>query len=275
MGLTTDDLDTPLTDIAFLSRSANRIAVLTELARADRTRRDLRDAVDASRPTIGRILEGFEERGWVTNTGAGNGHDYTLTSLGRVVVEEFTSLLTTVETVQQLRGFAPRIPFDELGLDPRDLASATITTPRPTDATAHTRRERELLARTDRILFLCNQAQPETVERYRDWVVSGGGTLEAIIAGDALDAAVADDEMGAHLADLINADAVTIHRYEGPVSAMLGRFEDVVSIVPLDDSGVPIAFIESDDDQVRAAVTDTLGRYRDRSEPLSVDAHPR
>jgi predicted transcriptional regulator len=273
MGLSHEELDPPLDDIAFLSRSNNRIAVLRELARDDQTRRELRDATDVSRPTLGRVLDGFEERGWVANNGSGNGHDYSLTPLGRVIVEEFTGVMTTVETVQQLRELAPRIPFDELGLDPRDLADARITTPSPTDATAHARRERELLERTNRLQFLCNQAQPETVERYRDWAVAEDRELEVIISGDAIDAAMADEAMAGYLDDMITADGVTIHRYDGSVSAMFGLSEDIANIVPLDDSGVPCAFVESDDETVRLAVSDTLERYRDRAEPVSVEGH--
>jgi len=182
-------------------------------------------------------------------------------------------VMATVETVQKLRELAPRIPFDELGLDPRDLADAQITTPSPADATAHARREVELLAETDRIQFLCNQAQPETIERYRDWIVESDGQLEAIIASDAIDAAMADEEMGAYLQDMVAADGVTIHRYEGDVSVMVGLLDDVASIVPLDDSGVARAFVESDDETVRSAVADTLERYRDRAEPVSIESH--
>ncbi len=271
MGLSLDNLDPPLDDLAFLSRSNNRIAVLRELAHDNRTRRELRDATDVSQPTIGRVLDGFEKRGWVASDGPGNGHEYSLTPLGRVVVEAFTDAMATVGAVQQLRELAPRIPFDELGLDPRDLTDARITVPSPTDATAHTRRERELLDRTDRILFLCNQAQPETVERYRDWAVGNDRELEAIISGDAIDAAKADAAMAADLEDLITADGVAIHRYEGSVSAMLGLFEDVASIVPLDDAGVPCAFVESDDQTVRAAVRESLERYRDRAESIAAE----
>ncbi len=271
MGLSLDNLDPPLDDLAFLSRSNNRIAVLWELAHDDRTRRELREATDVSQPTIGRVLDGFEKRGWVANNGAGNGHEYTLTPLGRVVVEAFTDVMATLETVQEIRELAPRIPFDELGLDPRDLTDAQITAPSPTDATAHTRRERELLAHTDRILFLCNQAQPETVERYRDWAVGNDRELEAIISGDAIDAAMADTAMAADLGDMITADGVAIHRYEGSVSAMLGLFDDVASIVPLDSAGVPCAFVESDDQSVRTAVRETLEHYRDRADPVAVE----
>lgn len=113
MGLSLDELDSPLDDIAFLSRSNNRVAVLEALARDDQTRRELREATEVSRPTLGCVLDGFEERGWVANSGSGNGHDYFLTPLGQVVAEEFTETMATVETVQKLRDLAPQIPFDE------------------------------------------------------------------------------------------------------------------------------------------------------------------
>jgi hypothetical protein len=48
----------------------------------------------------------------------------------------------------------------------------------------------------------------------------------------------------------VTAEGVTIHRYGGGVSVVLGPFEDVASIVPLDDSGVPVASVESDGEPV-------------------------
>ncbi len=271
MGLSLDELDPPLDDVAYLSRSNNRVAVLRELAGDAQTRQALRDATGASRPTLSRILHGFEERGWVASSGRGNGHDYSLTPLGRVILEEFTDTVTTFETVQQLREIAPLIPFDELELDPRDLAEARITTPSSTDATAHARREVELLAETDRVQFLCNEAQPETVGRYRDWIVERDGQFEAIIAGDAIDVARADEEMRSYLQDMLAADGVTIYRYEGDVSVMLGLMDEIANIIPLDESGIPRAFIESEDERVRSCVASALDRYRDRADPVSLD----
>lgn len=268
MGLSLDELEPPLDDIAFLARSNNRITVLRKLARDERSRRELREDTAVSRATLGRILDGFEERGWVRKDGAGNGHAYFLTPLGHVILDEFADMMTTAETVQKLGELAPRLPFDELGLDPRDLADARITTPSATDATAHARREGELLAETTRVQFLCNQAQPETVERYRDWAVEGDRELEAIICGDAIDAAMNDEEMDSYLRDMLAEDGVEIRRYDGAVSVMAGLLDDVASIVPLDDSGMPCAFIESDDEPVRRAVAETLERYRARADPV-------
>lgn len=273
MGLSHEELHPPLDDIAFLSRSNNRIAVLQALEQGERTRGELRDETGVSRPTMGRILSGFEDRGWVTKNGRGNGHEYVLTSLGGVIAEEFSETMVTVETVQQLRELAPRIPFDELNLDPRDLADARITTPSETDATAHMRRERELLEQTNRLVFLCNQTVPETVDRYRDWAIQDERELEAIITGNAIEAVMEKESMVSAFDDILRASGVTIYRYDGQVSAMLGLFDELASIVPLEDSGVPCALVESDNETVRAAVTETLSRYQNRAKPVTVEDH--
>lgn len=267
MGLSLDSIEPPIDDIAFLSRSNHRVRVLGELRDEGRTRRELRDLTGISQPTIGRILEGFEERAWIAKNGGG----YELTAFGRLLAEEFETFKDTVWAIQQLRDLAPRLPLDEMDFDLRRLGDATVTTPKPTDATAHVRREGELLERTDRVRFLCNQAQPESVERYRDWAIEGARQFEAIIAGDAIDAAGDHPTMGSHLADLLAADHVTVYRYDGPVSIMLGLLDDVASIVPLDDNGVPCAFVESEDETVRGWVADTLESYRTRAEPVTGD----
>ncbi len=270
MGLSLDTLDPPLDDVAFLARSNNRVDVLDELAADDYTRRELRDITGISQPTLGRILDGFQERAWV----AKNGRTYTLTPFGRLLVGEFRALLDTAGTIQQLRDLAPRLPLDAMDFDIRQLADATVTTPKPTDASAHFRREGELLARTDRVQFLCNQAQPETVEVYRDWVVESEGTLETIIAGDAIDAAIDHPTMREYLHDMLSSDRVAIYRYDGPVSVMLGLLDDVASIIPLDETGIPCAFIESDNETVQAWVTGRLETYREEADRLTLEHLP-
>lgn len=73
--LSTDEPDPPLADIAFLVRSNHRVRVLEELATDERTRRGLHEKPGISQPTLGRVLDGFQEREWVDE----NGRAYTLT----------------------------------------------------------------------------------------------------------------------------------------------------------------------------------------------------
>lgn len=270
MGLSLDEIDPPLDDIAFLSRSNHRVDVLTELARDERTRRDLRETTGVSRPTLGRVLDGFQERGWISN----EGREYALTPLGRLLVEEFSDLMNTVETIQELSELAPRLPLEELDFDLRLLAEARITTPSPTDATAHVRREEELAECAKNIRFFCNSAHPHTVKVYRDRVVEDGQQLEAIIAGEAMDAASDDPEMEASLQDLLASERTTIYRYDGIVPVMVGLLDDTAIIQPLDDAGIPCALIETDNRVIRTWVKETIDSHQSEAEKITIDIPP-
>lgn len=258
MGLSLEALDPPLDDIAYLSRSNHRVRVLSELARESATRGDLRDAIDVSQPTLGRILDGFEERGWLTETD----RRYALTPFGRLVAEEFEALMETVETIQQLRELVPRLPLDHLDFDLRLLADARITTPSESDATAHVRREEKLARQAKRISFFCNSAHPYTVEVYRHRVVEEGQHLDAVIAADAMEAASADPTMRDHLRDILESDRSTIYRYEGHVPVMVGLMDETATIAPLDEAGVSCGLIETENDTIREWVEETIEAYR-------------
>lgn len=268
MGLSTGELEPPLDDVAFLARSNNRVRVLDELADGGRTRGDLRDRTDISRPTIGRILDGFLERDWVQV----DGRTYELTPFGRLVTAAFDDLLEVTRTVQQLREVGATLPCSAMDFDLRRLTDATITTPSPTDASAHVRREAARMQDTERVRFLCNDAYAPTIEAYRDRVVEDGMELDAVIAADAIDAASDDETMRALVMDLLASDRTTIHRYDGPIDVMLGAFDGVATIAPLDDSGVPSAYIEVEDPVVREWVEATLDDYREQSDRVTLES---
>lgn len=260
----------PLDDVAYLARSANRVAALTQLAEGPHTRRELHEATEISQPTLGRLLDGFEERGWVTCDRT-NGRTYELTSFGEVVAAEFDTLLRTVGTMQRFRALAPHLPLESMDFDLRHFADATITLPSSTDVTAHLRREDELIAGADAVRFLCASSYGPGIKAYRDRLVGSNVDFEAVITADALDAAADDPEAAEAVQDLVEADNVTFHRYDGPLSLILGVIDDVVSLVPLDESGVPFAFIESRNPAIRAWAEAEFEAHREDAEPLVPD----
>lgn len=255
----------PLEDVAYLARSAHRVTALRRLADGPMTRQELDEATDISQPTLGRLLDGFEERDWVTCDRT-NGRLYELTPFGELVAEEMDALLTTVGTMQRFRTVADDLPLDRMEFDLRRFADAEITLPRPTDATAHMRREDELIAQADDVRFLCSSSYGPGIKAYRDRVVGSDISFEAVITADALDAAMGDEESARWVQDLADADNVTVYRYDGPLSLILGIIDQVVSLVPLDESGVPKAFIETDDGVIRQWAQAELGRYRQQAE---------
>lgn len=63
---TQGNLEEALEIIEFHARSANRVRALNVLTEGPIERRDLEEASGISRPTLSRILDDFERRGWVT-----------------------------------------------------------------------------------------------------------------------------------------------------------------------------------------------------------------
>lgn len=260
---------TSLEDVAFLARSEHRAEVLDRLARDDWTRRELNDTTGISQPTLGRILTGFEDRGWAAKNGTENGREYALTPLGELLAEEFSTLLDTAETVRKLRDVVHHLPFEEMDFHLSLLREARITTAGPDDVLAHMRRQDEVADEADHVRTLCSSFSPAAIQAERDRIVNGDHTGESVVRGDALDTLSADDEVATWLDDIIDSGDATIYRYDGEVPVMLGLFDDTAGIVPLDEGGMPIgAFIETEDPEIWAWVRETLDAYREAAEPI-------
>lgn len=264
------DGQAPLDDIAYLARSEHRVTALARLADEPMTRRTLHDETGISQPTLGRLLDGFEERGWATCDRT-NGRTYELTPVGEAVADAFADLLTTVETMQRFRAVAEHLPLEDIGFDLRRFATADITVPSATDATAHMRREDELIADADSVRFLCSSSFGPGIKAYRDRIVGSDKQFEAVITADALDAALDDPDSAEWIEDLAAAENVSIYRYDGALDLILGVIAEVVSLVPLDDAGRPLAFIETRDEVIRAWAEAELDAYRERADRLEAD----
>lgn len=255
-----------LEDLAFLSRSEHRAAVLDRLSRGARTRPELRDHLGISQPTLGRILGGFEERGWVSK----NGRTYSLTPLGALLAREFSTLLETVETIRTLSEVAHHLPFEQMDFDLSLLREATVTTADSEDVLAHMRRHEALVEQSDHVRTLCSSFSPSAVQAQRDRVVNGDHTGEAIIAGEAIDTLTQREDVGSLLGDLIASDKATFYRYDGTVPVMLSLFDETAGIVPLDDEGMPCGtFIESDTEEIRTWVRETINAYKAETTELT------
>lgn len=91
-------MDSPIDDIAFLTRSETRVGVLRAIDERPRDRRDIATATDTPRSILSRTLSELEDVGWIE----GNEQFYEKTTAGILVVEQFVPLLDTVSVLQTL-----------------------------------------------------------------------------------------------------------------------------------------------------------------------------
>lgn len=252
-----------LEEIEFLARSANRIEVLAALADGAYTRRELGEAVDASQPTLGRVLNDLTERTWIRY----DGERYRATPTGRLVAAGITDLQNRLETEVRLREVAEWLP-DDLDVDLRHLREATITTPTGARPNAPIRRMLDLLRGTDRALLLSHSFNEQKLRLLRERATAGEMTVKGVFAADAIDALTEVPELREELRRLVADDDAEIRVAHEAVPVAVELTGDRTHLLLRDDEGLVRASIDTDDETVRAWATSLHERYWADAEPV-------
>ena len=138
MGLTSTphrDTESPIGDIAYLTRSEHRVPTLVALTKRPRSRSELCELAGVSSSTIRRTLDEFEDRIWIRK----DGYQYTATRLGEVIAIAMQDLIEQVETERKLRDIWHWLPdeISQFTTETWDAMSVTVAEPdapyRPVD----------------------------------------------------------------------------------------------------------------------------------------------
>lgn len=264
-------MDTPLDDVAFLTRSENRIRLLELLATNPRDRAELRSELDVSRVTLGQMLGEFEDREWITQSD----NQYTISPFGALMAEEVTSLLDTTATLQKLRGTMRWLPTEEIDIALRQFSDANVTVPTPGDPNAPARRAAEIhRGATERIKAIIYAVTPWPIQIDWEKTKEGSQSFDAIFWADAIETIAADTEMSRWMRDLVESGQ-NIYRYEGnrglsqPYDLVL--VDEIVIIVLSDDRNTEVALIDTDNEVVRSWAEDTFEAYQREATPIDLD----
>ncbi len=232
----------PLEEIEFLARSTNRVEVLRLLATESQTRGELATATGASQATLGRILEDFIERSWITRSE----HTYSATATGRLVAEGIDDLVSVLETEAKLRDVIAYLPTAELGFDLNHLADATVTTPTRTRPTAPLQRVLEGMEAARTLRAFSHTLNEQSLTTAHDRVTAGKQEFEAVLSVGAIDALAADDRLWTQLRALADHDgaAIRVRREEIPVAVTVA--DGTVYLLVRDDGGILRATIHTD-----------------------------
>lgn len=261
---------TPLEDVEYLARSPNRVRVLKAMDTDSYTRSELRELTGISQPTLGRILDGFERRGWIRKSGT----VYQRSRLGSLLADAFGHLLDTVETVQKLAELEERLPTERMDFDFRLFREATITTPHPPDVFAHLRRAEELVTPAAHTTWLTGNMYLDSIPKQRELLFERNQTQEVIISQAALDVALSRPETVAMIRELLESGRITVYRFDGTVPLSVGLADETALVVPYDDNNAPCALIDTENDVIRDWVSEMLREYREQAELLTLSDLP-
>jgi predicted transcriptional regulator len=255
----------PLEEIEFLARSANRIAVLRTLTERAYTRRELGDVIDASQPTIGRVLNDLTERNWI----AYDGDRYRATATGELVGAGITDLRERLAAETELREIAEWLPAEGIDVDLRAFRGATITTPTGSRPNAPIGRMVELLERTDRARLLSHSFNKQKLDLIHARTVEGSLRTEGVFAADAIEAVREDPALRSRLREAVADDAVDIRVTTDDVPVAIEVTDDRTHLLLRDDDGIVRASMDTDDDTVRSWAVDCYERYAGKATPLA------
>jgi len=250
-----------LEDVAYLSRSANRVRILDALTRGPTTRRALAEGTGTSRTTLDRIVNELEERGWAERTADG---DYVATTTGDRLMAEVRPFLESVQALRRLGDAVTWLP-DDLSVGLHHFSDAAVRRPEGDDPIETVDYFVELAREADEIRVLTHLAAPMPLaQAMRDRLAAGESTARYVLTGDLVDYLADTEEHRTIWQDLLGAGA-RLYRYGDHIPCNLYVFGETVLVKksrpgPIHDSyGVPIV---TQDEAVRSWATDLVEQYR-------------
>jgi len=263
---------TALEDIAYLSRSANRVVILDGLTEGQYSRGALANQTGVSRTTLDRIVNELEERGWVKRTTEGN---YSATAHGRLLMRRFRPFLESVEALHCLDDALTWLPIDELDIGLEHFSDAVVRQPESGDPVEVTDFFNELLWNTSEFRVLSHLAPPEPLgETLVERVTSERMTMDGVITDELLGYLGSRPERARRWIALVEAGS-DLHHHKGPIPCNLWIFDETVLIKksgpePIDEAyGVPIV---SENDTVRSWAHDLIDEWMERASPIDISA---
>lgn len=251
-------------EIAFLSNSENRVAVLHSLLDGPHSRHVVAEETDVSRVTLGRILDELEERRWITQ----HGQVCDITPLGSWVFEEFSAFCDLMEAEQSLRQVVQWFPEQGYGFHVSRLVDADITLVSRADASAPISR----LVKQFDVGGLVRAFSFAITSQFLDacWrhVMDGSVRWEWVFTSAVLDVLQNSSEMADKSREMLESGRAEYRSYEGEIPYVVIISEELTNLRLADADGAATALIQSDDDAVRAWADSTFESYWESGTPV-------
>jgi hypothetical protein len=267
LGDASDQQDDVLEDMAYLSRSANRLQVLGEITTGSHAPRKLAELTGIPRSTLRRILTEMVERRWAKRTTDG---EYVATPAGKQVCGETDRYVRAIDAIRTLGEAISWLPEEELTIGLQHFSDATLQRPEPNAVGAGDTRLIELFRISDEFSCLVNTAPTVGLEQVMvESVVDGDLQTNHVITAEELDVLRQDEDRAARWKKYVEGGA-NLYCYDGSIPCIVLIFDETVVLG--NRRLESIEFIESENEVVRAWSHDLIDTYQQRSVPLDATA---
>ncbi|WP_135830128.1 helix-turn-helix transcriptional regulator [Halorussus halobius] len=251
---------TAIEQVRFLAASEHRVAALGALGSSPLSPAQLREDLDVSRATVHRILDSFEEFGWVRRGDDG----YRATAAGRIVLRRFDDVRETVAAVDSLSEFLSEFELAHdlpLPLDEYDVVASTPTDPYaaaehfvsgvPTDA--------------DRLRALLPTVVP-AFDRACEPLVERGASVQLVLSQSA--AETSRESYPENFEQALALDSLSLSISPETFTFGLSVFDETVFLGGYDDGGHLEVCLRSTDDDLREWALSVFRTFRDEAETV-------
>jgi predicted transcriptional regulator len=249
-----DVLETPLEELEFLARSPNRVNVLDALTQGWIGRYELEETTGVTRATLSRILDDFENRGWVIK----KDRQYETTQLGTYVSREVMSLLESFEPVPALNEVAQWFPEEGFDFDLGCLTGAKIVRATKSDGLAATAHITNGIRNADRVQLITYSVLPSVMEMCWQGIVDDDLELLSVLDGAVLEKVSNDPRMVEQAQEMADSDRFDVYVYFDDISYTIFVVDNAVMLCLSGDEGPPLAVIETDDETIRSWAETTI-----------------
>lgn len=260
-----------LEDVAYLSRSTNRIRILDALTEKPSSRRNLVEVTETSRTTLDRIVNELEQRGWAERTNDGN---YVGTPAGTHLMEEVRPFVDSVEAIRRLDETVAWLPADELTIGLHHFSDAEVLRPENDDPSETVDHLFDLFREIAEFRVLAHLVSPTSLTRVmRERIAAGELTADCVLTDEHVEYLLERPDRRARWRDMIERGA-DVFRVQGPIPCNMLIFDDTLFIKksgpgPIEDTyGVPI---RSENPAVRSWAHDLIDRWRDDATRLDAE----
>ncbi len=256
--------DSPIGDVAYLTRSEHRIPALVALTERPRSRSELCELTGVSSSTIRRTLNEFENRLWIRK----DGYQYVATRLGEATASGMEALLDRIETERRLRGVWHWLPDGICEFPIEIWSELSVTVADPDVPYGPVKRFESLLEKTTTVRYL----RPEVA------LMDPCFDVLCQLIDDGVDVTVIDrpnchryffSTYPERSVELLERDNFTVLEHDELPPYGTGLLDDRVTISCYEeDSGVVQAVIDTDVPAVREWAQSAYERYRSDARPV-------
>ncbi|MDS0476838.1 winged helix-turn-helix domain-containing protein [Natrinema sp. 1APR25-10V2] len=257
--------DGVLEEMAYLSRSENRLRILHVLTQHQYEPRELAEETDVPRSTLRRIVTELVDRGWAERTIDGT---YVATPVGELLAAETDRYVGAIQAIQALDSAVRWLPREKLTIGLHHFQDAIIVGPEQNEAVAPDTYATEQLRDTTEFRNLTNIAPTLGFEKVlHDGVLEGPLSTEHVVTPGVISYLCTDVERQDRWQQYLDAGA-DLYLYDGQIPCNLFILDETVFLAKQQLEG--LEYIEVLNEEVFAWAERMIDMYQEDAERLTV-----